>query len=80
MKMGDRVALVREGRVAFTRSGFAAVRWDDGERTTEWIPDLTMTGCTHPHGSAASPTGERSPEGRLDGYDTREDGRSGSRQ
>jgi hypothetical protein len=35
---GARVA--RMGTLAFVRSGFARVRWDDGRVTDEWLPDL----------------------------------------
>jgi hypothetical protein len=42
MKAGDKVLLVRRGSVAYTRSGFAFVRWDDGGESREWIAELVV--------------------------------------
>lgn len=36
----DRVRLVRRGMVAYVRSGFATIRWDDGTSTVEWVCEL----------------------------------------
>lgn len=42
MKAGDKVILVRRGTIAYTRSGFAFVRWDDGGESREWMPELVV--------------------------------------
>lgn len=37
---GGRVVLLKQGTVAYERSGFALVRWDDGTESLEWASEL----------------------------------------
>jgi hypothetical protein len=58
MKTGDRVMLIKRGTVAYTRSGFAFVRWDEGLESREWAAEL----IPEPHDETG-----RIPEGKYQG-------------